>query len=106
MTKVPVVENRLAALKARLPADDQADLAELERRLMAALMPYAGEKVTEAAIEEIADICTRVEAQWLAERARRSTVVEGSYESRGGAYLGPAADDLGVPNVRWMYYHP
>jgi hypothetical protein len=48
-----------------------ADLDELHRRLMAALMPFVGKTVTVEANKEIEDICREVEAQWLAERDER-----------------------------------
>lgn len=77
-----------------------AEIAELERRLMAALKPFAGRRMTDASVQEIAKICQEVERQWRAER-----VAEGNYESRGGAYLGAVEDDPDVPNTRWMFYH-
>jgi hypothetical protein len=48
-----------------------ADLDELHRRLMAALMPFVGKTMTVEANKEIEDICREVEAKWLAEREER-----------------------------------
>ena len=61
-----------AIFRATLPPGLNAELAELERRLMAALKPFAGQRMTEASVHAIAKVCREVEAQWRAECEARA----------------------------------
>jgi hypothetical protein len=54
------------------PAGLNAEIAELERRLRAALAPFAGQRMTQASVQAIAKICQEVEAKWRAEREERN----------------------------------